>query len=68
MALRKKVLLFVMCVCSYVLVASQPLEVETGPLAMGDDIVAIVSNLSNTNVQENLVGIQVNEGCVIGTK
>ena len=32
------------------------------------DIVAIVSNLSNTNVQENLVGILVNEGCVIGTK
>ena len=68
MALRKKILLFVVCVWSYVLVAGQHLEVKTGPLAMGDDIVAIVSNLSNTNVQENLVGIQVNEGCVIGTK
>ena len=48
--------------------AGQHLEVKTGPLAMGDDIVAIVSNLSNTNVQENLVGILVNEGCVIGIK
>ena len=45
MASLKKVVLFVVCVGCYLVVDGQPLEVETGPLAMGDDQVAIVRNV-----------------------
>ena len=45
MALAKRVVLFVVCVGYFLVVAGQPLEVETGPLAMGDDLVAVVSNI-----------------------
>ena len=46
MALVKNIILFVIWICSDLMTNGQPLEVETGPVAMGDDLVAIVSELS----------------------
>ena len=46
MALVKNIILFVIWICSDLKTNGQPLEVETGPVAMGDDLVAIVSELS----------------------
>ena len=45
MALVKNIILFVIWICSDLMTNGQPLEVETGPVAMGDDLVAIVSEL-----------------------
>ena len=46
MALVKNIILFVIWICSDLMTNGQPLEVETGPVGMGDDLVAIVSELS----------------------
>ena len=45
MTLAKRVVLVVVCVGYFLDVAGQPLEVETGPLALGDGLVAVVSNI-----------------------
>ena len=45
MASVKNIILFVIWICSDLMTNGQPLEVETGPVAMGDDLVAIVSEL-----------------------
>ena len=49
MALVRKIVPFFIWICSYLLTNGQPLEVESGPVAMGDDQVAIVSEIVNVS-------------------